>query len=78
MTNNLITWVPTPKAVEQLGRSKSQLLRLIKSGHLVAGKHYVRGPFTNSPITWNVEEITIEFTRLARTPNPQTNFKNGI
>ena len=75
MTNKLITWVPTPKAVELLGRSKSQLLRLIKSGHLVAGKHYVRGAFSNSPITWNVEEITIEFTRLARTPNPHPTFQ---
>ena len=71
MTNNLISWVPTPKAVELLGRSKSQLLRLIRSGHLTAGKHYVRGPYTNSPITWNVEEITKLFADLARTTNPQ-------
>ena len=71
MAINQITWVPTPKATELLGRSKSQLLRLIKAGHLVAGKHYVRGPFTNSPITWNVDEITNKFADLARTTNPQ-------
>ena len=71
MAINTITWVPTPKAVELLGRSKSQLLRLIRAGHLVAGKHYVRGPFTNSPITWNCEEITNKFADLARTTNPQ-------
>ena len=61
----------TPDAVRALGRSKSQLLRLIDSGHLTPGVHYFRGPFRNSPITWDVAACQQRFAELARMPIPQ-------
>ena len=57
------TWVPTSAAVQQLGRSKKALMRLIEIGVLEPGKHYLRGPYRNSTITWNVEAI-VEKLRL--------------
>ena len=58
----------TPGAVQALGRSKSQLLRLIDSGHLTPGVHFFRGPFRNSPITWDVTACQKRFAELARMP----------
>ena len=60
----------TPSAVQALGRSKSQLLRLIDSGHLTPGVHFFRGPFRNSPITWDVTACQQRFAELARMPVP--------
>ena len=60
----------TPDAVQALGRSKSQLLRLIDSGHLTPGVHYFRGPHRNSPITWDVAACQQRFAELARMPVP--------
>ena len=61
----------TPAAVQALGRSKSQLLRLIDSGHLSPGVHYFRGPHRNSPITWDVGACQQRFAELARMPIPE-------
>ena len=61
----------TPDAVQALGRSKSQLLRLIDSGHLTPGVHYFRGPHRNSPITWDISACQQRFGELARMPVPQ-------
>ena len=61
----------TPDAVQALGRSKSQLLRLIDSGHLTPGVHYFRGPHRNSPITWDISACQKRFGELARMPVPQ-------
>ena len=60
----------TPDAVRALGRSKSQLLRLIDSGHLSPGVHFFRGPFRNSPITWDTGACQQRFAELARMPVP--------
>ena len=60
----------TPEAVQALGRSKSQLLRLIDAGHLTPGVHFFRGPFRNSPITWDVAACQQRFGELARMPVP--------
>lgn len=60
----------TPDAMRALGRSKSQLLRLIDSGHLTPGVHFFRGPFRNSPITWDVAACQQRFAELARIPVP--------
>ena len=60
----------TPDAVQALGRSKSQLLRLVDAGVLTPGVHYFRGPFRNSPITWNIAACQERFGELARMPVP--------
>ena len=60
----------TPDAVQALGRSKSQLLRLVDSGYLTPGVHFFRGPFRNSPITWDVTACQQRFAELARMPVP--------
>lgn len=60
----------TPDAVRALGRSKSQLLRLIDAGVLTPGTHYFRGAHRNSPITWDVAACQQRFGELARMPVP--------
>lgn len=60
--------LPTPRAVEMLGRSKLTLLRYAERGHLTAGVHFFRGPYANSPITWDVERCQQRFAELARMP----------
>ena len=65
----------TPDAVQALGRSKSQLLRLIDAGHLTPGVHYFRGPFKNSPITWDIAACQKRFGELARMSVPSTDAK---
>ena len=65
----------TPDAVQALGRSKSQLLRLIDSGHLMPGVHFFRGPFRNSPITWDISKCQQRFGELARMPVPSQSDK---
>ena len=65
--------IKTPAAVQALGRSKSQLLRLVDAGVLTPGVHYFRGPFRNSPITWNIAACQERFGELARMPVPGTN-----
>ena len=60
----------TPDAVQALGRSKSQLLRLIDAGHLTPGVHFFRGAHRNSPITWDVSACQKRFGELARMPVP--------
>ena len=60
----------TPDAVRALGRSKSQLLRLVDSGYLTPGVHFFRGPFRNSPITWDTRKCQERFAELARMPVP--------
>ena len=60
----------TPDAVQALGRSKSQLLRLIDAGVLTPGVHFFRGPFRNSPITWDIGACQQRFADLARVPFP--------
>lgn len=37
--------LPTPRAVEVLGRSKLTLLRYARDGHLTPGMHFFRGPY---------------------------------
>ena len=60
--------LPTPRAVEVLGRSKLTLLRYARDGHLTPGVHFFRGPYQNSPITWDVERCQQRFAELARMP----------
>ena len=69
--------IKTPDAVQALGRSKSQLLRLIDSGHLKPGVHFFRGPHRNSPITWDVGACQQRFAELARMPVPEQSFVQG-
>ena len=61
----------TPAAAQALGRSKSQLMRLIDAGCLTPGVHFFRGPFRNSPITWDVGACQQRFAELARMPIPE-------
>ena len=65
-----IEWLKTPVAVQKTGRSRSQLLRLIKDGYFIQGKHFLKGPHRNSPITWNVEAIYETMSRQAPMPAP--------
>ena len=64
------SWVKTPVAVQQLGRSRSQLMRLKESGFLVCGTHWLKGPSLNSTYTWNVEAITEVLKQQAAMPAP--------
>ena len=67
----------TPDAVQALGRSKSQLLRLIDAGVLTPGVHFFRGPFRNRPITWDVVACQQRFAELARMPIPLQSVEPG-
>ena len=60
----------TPDAVRALGRSKSQLLRLIDAGVLTPGTHFFRGIYRNSPITWDVAACQQRLGELARMSVP--------
>lgn len=57
--------VKTPEACQCLGRSKSSLLRYIDVGVLTPGKHFFRGPFRNSPITWDITACQERFGEIA-------------
>ena len=52
-------WVPTPEAEKVLGIKRDRLKRSFsypanEQGFLLEGTHWKRGPFDNSPITWNL------------------------
>lgn len=55
-----IEWVPTPEVEQILGIKRDRLKRSFsypankEQGFLREGIHWKRGPFPNSPITWNV------------------------
>ena len=54
-------WVPTPEAEKVLGIKRDRLKRSFSypastQGFLLEGVHWKRGPFDNSPITWNLPE----------------------
>ena len=68
-----IQWITTPVAVQRTGRSRSQLMRLVKAGYLTQGKHFLKGPYQNSPITWNVDAI--HETMSGQAPMPAPTFK---
>ena len=63
-------WVKTPEAVQKTGRSRSQLLRLIRDGYLTRGTHWLKGPYANSPITWDCTALDEFFSSQAPMPNP--------
>lgn len=50
-------WVRTAQAAAHLGRSPRTLLRMISSGRVAPGTHYLRGQEPNSPVTWNLEAL---------------------
>jgi len=58
-------WLKTPEVVYKTGRSRSQLLRLIRNGFLVRGTHWLKGPHENSPITWDIEALDDFFAQQA-------------
>ena len=60
-----------------LGRSKSQLLRMVDSGVLTPGVHFFRGPFRNSPVTWDTAACQQRFAELARMPVPEQSSVQG-
>jgi len=64
-------WVKTPVAAQITGRSRSQLMRLKEAGWLVHGTHFLKGPYENSPLTWNCSAIQETLARLAPTPAPE-------
>ena len=67
-----ITWVKTPTAVERTGRSRSQLMRLVKAGFLTCGTHWLKGPSPGSPYTWNTDAIEQTLASQAPMPAPQS------
>lgn len=67
----------TPLATEALGRSKKSLMRMVDVGCLEAGVHFFRGPFPNSPITWDVDACKEKFAALAKLPAPPCNVNKG-
>lgn len=74
MTDRKATlWVKTPRAVEQLGRSRSTLMRWAKTGILTPGVHFVPGLHASSPYVWDVPAITQRLTELApmQPPHPE-------
>ena len=59
MTKPATEWVTTPEAERILGIKRDRLKRSFSyptsdDGFLREGIHWKRGPFPNSPITWNV------------------------
>ena len=65
-------WVKTPVAAQKTGRSRSQLLRLIRDGFLIRGKHWQKGPYDNSPITWDCTALDDFFSSQAPMPAPMS------
>ena len=63
-------WVKTPVAVQKTGRSRSQLLRLVKAGWLNRGHHWLKGPTPGSPYTWNIAAINEVLSQQAAMPTP--------
>ena len=61
MTKPATEWVPTPEAERILGIKRDRLKRSFsyptsEDGFLREGIHWKRGPFDNSPITWNLPQ----------------------
>ena len=61
MTRPAKEWVTTPEAEQLLGIKRDRLKRSFsyptsEEGFLKEGIHWKRGPFDNSPITWNVPQ----------------------
>ena len=61
MTKPATEWVPTPEAERILGIKRDRLKRSFsyptsEDGFLREGIHWKRGPFANSPITWNLPQ----------------------
>ena len=51
-------WLRTSGAVNALSVSRATLLRRKKEGYFEKGKHWIStGPFTRSPVLWNVDQI---------------------
>lgn len=65
-----VDWVKTPVAVQKTGRSRSQLMRWVKKGFLVRGKHWLKGPTPGSPYTWNITAIEQTLSSQAPMPAP--------
>jgi len=65
-----LQWVKTPEAVRLTGRSRSQLIRLVKAGYLNRGTHWLKGFSPNSPFTWNVDAIHKTMSQQAPMPAP--------
>ena len=65
-----VVWVRTVEAAQITGRSRSQLLRLIRDGFLTRGTHWLKGPHKSSPITWNLQALETFFTQQAAMPSP--------
>ena len=66
---NVMRYLPTPRAVEILGRSMQSLIRYARAGFLTPGVHFFKGPHQNSPITWDVERCQERFGELAMMPS---------
>lgn len=66
----LMDRVTTTRAAQMLGRSRASLIRYSKAGFLAPDVHYFRGPFLNSPITWDVERCERRLAELSRMQAP--------
>ena len=61
----MFDWMKTSLAAMQLGISPDTLHRRrdTNGGFLEMGRHYVLGPHTNSPLTWNIKECRQAFNQ---------------
>jgi hypothetical protein len=80
MNFNNEEWLPTPLAARLLGISQRTLKRWAnEEGFLEPMKHWVRGPFLNSTITWNVQACreTLHYRGIKADPQRISNRLNG-
>jgi hypothetical protein len=65
-----VEWIPTGRAVAQLGIGRRTLFRWIGAGHLIEGQHYRRGLSPKSPVRWDVPAVEHQIERLRSLPDP--------
>lgn len=61
-------WLPSGKAAEFLGISKTSLRRYAAMGVLAEGTHYLRGLTERSPWRWEVTAVSERIMELTTLP----------
>lgn len=70
-------WLPSAKAAERLGLSKTSLRRYADAGILVEGEHYRRGLFPRSPWRWEVVGVADALEKHAARPSRPEEVSRG-
>lgn len=70
-------WLPTGRAVEALGISRTTLHRWCGKGYLEETKHFREGITPNSPRRWNCSAVEERIKQIRKKPKRPNNKTKG-